>query len=140
MTWSNGTAVNASDIATWLSPSYALNPQYDFVGLHTEVTGVRIVNSDTAVINLNTSDAQLPNRIGTYYYAPLVSPSDVARGPADPLFTNPAVAERTLVTSELHFRRYFGTIPAEPVLAGPKPVACALDIIFVENSASSFHI
>ena len=64
MTWSNGTAVTASDIKAWLSPAYALNPQYDFVGLHTEVTGVKVVNSDTATVVLNQSDAQFPNRVG----------------------------------------------------------------------------
>ena len=93
MSWSNGTAVTASDIKTWLSPAYALNPQYDFVGLHTEVTGVQVVNSDTAMVILNQSDAQLPNRIGMEYYAPMVSPTDVAKGPGDNLFETPAVAD-----------------------------------------------
>ncbi|MCL5067034.1 MAG: ABC transporter substrate-binding protein, partial [Thaumarchaeota archaeon] len=85
-TWSNGTAVTAQDVVTWLSPAYALNPDYDFVNLHNEVVGVRAVNSDTVQINLNSSDAQLPNRIGEWYYAPVVSPSDVSKGPSDPLF------------------------------------------------------
>ncbi|MHB8566367.1 MAG: ABC transporter substrate-binding protein [Nitrososphaerales archaeon] len=135
MTWSNGTAVNASDIATWLSPSYALNPQYDFVGLHNEVTGVKIVNSDTATVILNQSDAQLPNRIGTYYYAPLVSPSDVARGPADPLFTTPAVADGPWYLANYTSGGTQALMLPNPYWPGQKPTACAIDLIFVENSA-----
>ena len=103
VTWSNGTAVEASDIATWLTPAYALNPQYDFVGAHTEVTGVRVVNSDTAVINLNVSDAQLPNRLSEYYYSPLVSPTDVAKGANSSLFGT-GIARRSLVHLQLFVR------------------------------------
>ncbi|MGH2639921.1 MAG: ABC transporter substrate-binding protein, partial [Rhabdochlamydiaceae bacterium] len=120
MTWSNGTAVNASDIADWLTPAYALNPQYDFVSLHTEVTGVKVVNSDTAVVNLNVSDAQLPNRIGTYYYAPLVSPTAVAKGPADPFFGT-SIADGPWVMENYTSGSTSALMVPNPYWPGPKP-------------------
>ncbi|MGH2639695.1 MAG: ABC transporter substrate-binding protein [Rhabdochlamydiaceae bacterium] len=132
--WSNGTAVTASDIVTWLSPGYALNPQYDFVGLHAEVTGVHAVNSDTAVIDLNISDAQLPNRVGTYYYAPLVSPTDVAQGPNATLFGT-GIADGPWYISNYVSGTTTMTMLPNPYWPGVKPTACAIDVIFVENSA-----
>ncbi|MGH2638098.1 MAG: ABC transporter substrate-binding protein [Rhabdochlamydiaceae bacterium] len=132
-TWSNGTGVNASDIADWLTPAYALNPQYDFVGLHAEVTGVQVVNSDTATVILNQSDAQLPNRIGTYYYAPLVSPTDVAKGPADSLF-NPIGDGPWIPANYTSGSTTMMMLPNQH-WPGVKPSACALDVVFVENSA-----
>ncbi len=131
--WSNGTQVNASDIADWLTPAYALNPQYDFVGLHTEVTGVNIVNSDTATIVLNQSDAQLPNRIGTYYYAPMVSPTDVAKGPADPLFS--PVGDGPWIPANYTSGGTTMLMIPNPYYTQPKPAACALIVTFVESSA-----
>ncbi|MGI0092252.1 MAG: ABC transporter substrate-binding protein, partial [Nitrososphaerales archaeon] len=135
LTWSNGTGVNASDIADWLTPAYALNPQYDFVGLHTEVTSVKVANSDTAVVNLNVSDAQLPNRIGTIYYAPLVSPTDVAKGPADPLF-NP-IGDGPWIPANYTSGATTMTMLPNPGWTGVKPSACALDVLFVEDSAET---
>ncbi len=134
LTWSNGTAVNASDIADWLTPTYALNPQYDFVGLHTEVTGVHIVNSDTATVILNQSDAQLPNRIGTYYYAPMVSPSAIAQGPAAPLFGT-AVGDGPWIYENYTSGSTQMVMVPNPYWPGVKPTACEIQVNFVENSA-----
>jgi ABC-type transport system substrate-binding protein len=135
LTWSNGTAVQASDIATWLSPSYALNPQYDFVGLHTEVTGVQVVNSDTAIVMLNQSDAQLPNRIGTYYYAPMVPPTDVAKGPSDPLLSTPAIGDGPFYMTNYTSGGTEAVMMPNPYWPGPKPSICQINIIFKEDSA-----
>jgi ABC-type transport system substrate-binding protein len=135
MMWSNGTAVTASDIKTWLSPTYALDPNYDFVGLHTEVTGVQVVNSDTAIVMLNQSDAQLPNRIGMEYYSPMVSPTDVAKGPSDPLFATPAIADGPWYLANYTSGGTTAVMLPNPYWPGAKPTACALDIHFVENSA-----
>lgn len=133
LTWSNGTSVNASDIKDWLSSAYALNPQYDFAGLHSEVTGINIVNSDTATIILNNSDAQLPNRIGTYYYAPMVSPTDVAKGPADNLF-NP-VGDGPWIPLNYTSGATTMTMVPNQFWPGVKPTACAIEVFFVEDSA-----
>ncbi|MGH2638931.1 MAG: ABC transporter substrate-binding protein, partial [Rhabdochlamydiaceae bacterium] len=134
ITWSNGTAVTGSDIANWLTPAYALNPQYDFVGLHSEVVGSHAVNSDTAVVNLNVSDAQFPNKASIYYYSPMVSPTDVAKGPADPLFGT-ALADGPWVLTNYTSGATTGIMLPNPYWPGPKPNACAIDVIFVENSA-----
>ncbi len=136
MSWSNGTAVNASDIKAWLSPNYALNPNYDFVGLHTEVTGVQIVNSDTATVMLNVSDAQLPTRLGTYYYAPMVSPSDIAKGPQDALLGTPAVADGPWYMANYTSGGTQAVLLPNPYWPENKPSACAIDLFFVENSAA----
>lgn len=134
LTWSNGTAVEASDIATWLSPSYALNATYDFVGLHTEVTGVQVVNSDTAIVNLNVSDAQFPNRASEAYYAPMVSPTDVAKGPADPLFGT-AITDGAWYLSGYTSGSTQAILLPNPYWPGPKPNACEVQVTFVENAA-----
>ncbi|MGI0090719.1 MAG: ABC transporter substrate-binding protein, partial [Nitrososphaerales archaeon] len=133
-TWSNGTAVAASDIVTWASPSYALNSQYDFVGLHTEVTGVRAINSDTVTFNLNVSSAQFPNLISAYYYSPVVSPTDVSKGPADTLFGT-GVADGPWYVSNYTSGSTTALMLPNPYWPGPKPAACAIDVIFVENAA-----
>lgn len=135
MTWSNGTAVTSSDIAAWLSPSYALNPQYDFVGLHTEVTGVKIVNSDTATVILNTTDAQFPTKLGTYYYAPMVSPTDIAKGPGDSLLETPSVSDGPWYLSQYTSGGTEAILLPNPYWPESKPTACAIDVFFVENSA-----
>lgn len=134
-TWSNGTAVTAQDVVTWASPSYALNPQYDFVGLHSQVTGVHAVNSDTAEFDLNVSDAQFPNLVAMYYYAPVVPPSAVAQGPNAELFGT-GVADGPWYTSGYTSGETNMLMLPNPYWNGPKPTACALSIIFVENSAA----
>ncbi|MGH2448851.1 MAG: ABC transporter substrate-binding protein, partial [Chloroflexota bacterium] len=116
------------------SPSYALNPQYDFVGLHTQVTGVRAINSDTVVFNLNVSNAHFPDQISAYYYAPVVSPTDVAKGPADPLFGT-GIADGPWYLSNYTSGSTTALMLPNPYWVGLKPTACALHVIFTENSA-----
>ncbi|MGH2638008.1 MAG: ABC transporter substrate-binding protein, partial [Rhabdochlamydiaceae bacterium] len=134
LTWSNGTAVTGSDIANWLTPAYALNSQYDFVGLHTEVTGVQVVNSDTATVILNKTDAQFPTLVSAYYYAPMQSPTDVAKGPADTLFGT-GIADGPWYVSNYTSGSTTALMLPNPYWPGVKPYACAIDIIFVENAA-----
>ena len=64
----------------WLSPSYALNATYDFIGLHTEIVKENTLNSSALVLNLNVSDAHIPQKLSIYYFAPVVPPAMVARG------------------------------------------------------------
>lgn len=132
LTWSNGTAVSGSDIATWLSPSYALNPNYDITGAHLEVTGVNVVNSDTATVILNQSDAQFPNKLTTYYYAPMVSPTDVAKGPADPLFGTGLADGPWYVSNYISGSTQAILLP-NPYWPGPKPTVCEIIADFVET-------
>ncbi len=132
--WSNGTAVNASDVVDWASPSYALNPTYDFVGLHTQVKSVQAVNSDTVTFNLNVSNAQFPNLVSSYYYAPVVSPQAIALGPADPLF-GPQVVDGPWYLANYTSGSTSALMLPNPYWNGLKPTACALHVIFVENSA-----
>lgn len=133
-TWSNGTAVTAQDVVTWASPAYALNPQYDFVGVHNEVASVRAVNSDTVVFNLNVSDAQFPTRISALYYSPVVSPTDVAKGPSNQLFGT-AIADGPWYMANYTSGSTTGVMYPNPYWPGQKAAACAIDVVFVENSA-----
>ncbi|MGI0090472.1 MAG: ABC transporter substrate-binding protein, partial [Nitrososphaerales archaeon] len=132
LTWSNGTAVTGSDIAAWMSPAYAINPNYDITRAHTEVTGVQVVNSDTATVILNTTDAQFPNELSTYFYAPMVSPTDVAKGPSDPLFGT-GIADGPWYISNYTSGDTTMTMLPNPYWPGPKPTACAIDVFFVET-------
>lgn len=132
LTWSNGNPVSSSDIQAWLSPAYALNSSYDITAMHTEVTGVQIVNSDTATVVLNRTDAQFPNEASTYYYAPMVSSTDVAKGPADPLFGT-AIADGPWYISNYTSGSTQGIMLPNPYWPGAKPVACQVTVDFVES-------
>jgi ABC-type transport system substrate-binding protein len=132
LTWSNGIPVNSTDIADWLSPAYALNPLYDITAMHTEVTGVQIVNSDTATVILNKTDAQFPNEASTYFYAPMVSPTDVAQGPNATLFGT-GIADGPYYISNYVSGSTEAVMLPNPYWPGPKPAVCSIDVIFVES-------
>jgi ABC-type transport system substrate-binding protein len=132
--WSDGDYVTANDVINWASPSYALNPNYDYVGLHTEVVKETALNASTVVFNLNASDAHFAEKIGSNYYAPVMSPEEVARGVADPLFGTDVVdgpfyvANYTTGSTSLTMLRnpYFK----------PLPNICEILFSFVETSAA----
>ena len=132
LTWSNGNPVSSSDIKAWLSPAYALNSSYDITAMHTEVTGVQIVNSDTATVILNRTDAQFPNEASTYYYAPMVSATDVAKGPADPLFGT-AIADGPWYIANYTSGSTEAVMLPNPYWPGAKPTACQITVDFVES-------
>lgn len=60
--WSDGTAVNATDVLTSEGPKFAFNPTYNFEGLLQHVTSEKALNSSTVQFNLNESDAYLLNQ------------------------------------------------------------------------------
>ena len=132
--WSNGTAVTAQDVVDWASPSYLLNPTYDVPGLHSIVSGVRVVNSDTVQFNLNVSNAQFSNEISEVFDAPMVSPGEVTLGPGNPLFGT-EVGDGPWYISNYVSGSTTALLLPNPYWPGQKSSACALDFIFVENSA-----
>gem|GEM_PF-1931272 len=132
--WSNGQNVTAQDVKEWLSPNYALNPQYDFIGLHTEITNVVAQNSSALVVSLNVSDAHLSEKLSTEYFAPVVPPSDVALGPNASLLGND-VGDGPYYEANYTSGGTTMTLLRNPYFH-PTPVACAIDVSFVENAAA----
>lgn len=132
--WSDGTPVTAQDVVDWASPSYLLNATYDAVGLHTMIRNVQVVNSDTVQFNLNVSNAQFPNEISMYYDAPMVPPSAIALGPANPLFGTQVADGPWYVSNYISGSTEAVLLPNQ-YWPGQKPSACAIDVLFVENSA-----
>ncbi|MGI0092338.1 MAG: ABC transporter substrate-binding protein [Nitrososphaerales archaeon] len=133
--WSNGQNVAAQDIKAWLSPDYALNPQYDFIGLHNEVVNVGVLNSSALTVYLNVSDAHFAEKTSMEYFAPVVSPSDVAMGP------NATMLGNDVVDGPYYEANYTsgGTsmiLLRNPYFHSPTPTACAIDINFVENAGA----
>ncbi len=132
--WSNGQNITAQDILNWLSPGYALNPTYDFVGLHSEISSEHAINSSTLVLNLNVSDAHLPEKLSTYYYAPVEPPSDVSLGPTNNLFGT------DVVSGPFYVSNYTSGATVMTMLRNqyytPTPGPCEIQVNFVESSSS----
>ena len=64
-TWSDGQPVTAQDILNTYSSNFALNPAFDPVGAYQFVTRVYSNATDTAVFDLNQSNAHFAELIGT---------------------------------------------------------------------------
>src|SRR5579875_3580787 len=69
--WSDGTNITAADYISDYSPNFALNPSFDPIGIHSEVTSVTAVGSNTVVFTLNQSDAHFPDKMDINLAAPL---------------------------------------------------------------------
>ncbi|MHB8566199.1 MAG: ABC transporter substrate-binding protein [Nitrososphaerales archaeon] len=64
--WYDGTNVSAADYLGVFSASFALNPNYDPIGLHSEITGVTELNTSSVQFTLNVTDAHFSERIDNY--------------------------------------------------------------------------
>ncbi|MDA4129548.1 MAG: ABC transporter substrate-binding protein [Thaumarchaeota archaeon] len=62
--WSDGTAVNASDILATYGPNYGLNASYDVLNLRLQIKQSYALNASTAVYVLNASNPYLPTDFG----------------------------------------------------------------------------
>lgn len=133
--WSNGQDVTAQDVKSWLSPAYALNPAYDFLGLHNEISNVVAVSSSSLQVNLNISDAHLPEKLSTQYFAPVVSPPDVTLGPNSTMFGTD-VADGPYYEANYTSGSTSMTLLRNPYFHSPTPVACQIDVQFVENAGA----
>jgi ABC-type transport system substrate-binding protein len=136
--WSDGDSVTSHDILAWLSPSYALNSSYDFIGLHSEIVKETEVNSTTFVLTLNTPDAHIIEKLTSYYYAPPVAPELLPLGPADNLFGS------NVVDGPYYIANYTSGATTMVMLPNPyfvpKPVACEVVVTFVEGATSMLPI
>jgi peptide/nickel transport system substrate-binding protein len=130
--WSNGQNVTAQDILNTYGAQYGLNPNYDFVGLHSEIANSYAANTSTAVFVLNQSDAHLPQRMNGEIYTAVVPQEAIAQGPGADLFgTN--VADGPFYSSN-----YTSGSPQLIMLRNPYyspiPKACEMLVNFVESN------
>ncbi|MHB8566204.1 MAG: ABC transporter substrate-binding protein [Nitrososphaerales archaeon] len=69
--WWNGRNVSSADYLGVFSANFALNPAYDPIGLHSEITQVNALNDSTTQFVLNQTDAHFAERIDSYFTAAL---------------------------------------------------------------------
>ena len=81
ITWSNGQPVTAQDLLNNFSPNFALNPNYDIPGIHSEISNAFLVNTSTVEFDLNQSDAHLPEEMSPILFTSIYPPSFVSQGP-----------------------------------------------------------
>jgi peptide/nickel transport system substrate-binding protein len=78
--YSNGQAVTAQDVVGTYSPNFALNPLYDPIGIHSEITSETALNSTTALYTLNVSDAHLPEKMVAVIDSPILPSTIYSHG------------------------------------------------------------
>ena len=59
--------MTSNDILATFGSKFVLNPQYDILGLHTEVSNEYALNSSAAVFDLNVSDADFMENCSCSY-------------------------------------------------------------------------
>jgi peptide/nickel transport system substrate-binding protein len=133
MKWSDGTNVTSQDILNTYSPSYALNPNYDILNLHTEIVSSYAVNSSAAVFVLNKSDAHLPEEMSNYISFSIEPPSDIRQGPAYNMFSQD-VADGPFFNTGYTSGSTTLVMLRNPYFK-PESNICELDVNFVESSA-----
>jgi len=130
--WSDGTNITSKDILNTYNSSYALNPNYDILNLHTEIANEYALNSTAAVFVLNKSDAHLPEEMSNFISFSIEPPSDIKQGPAYNMFgsdvtdgpfydTNYTSGSTTLVMLRNPYYK-------------PESAVCELAVNFVESS------
>lgn len=130
--WSDGLPVNSSDILATYGASYGLNPNYDVLNLHSEITNSYALNSTTAVFTLNKSDAQLPLEMSSLLYDVIVPHAAVSQGPGANLYT------QNTVDGPFYSTSYTSGSPQLVMYRNPhyspQPKACSVVFNFVESN------
>jgi ABC-type transport system substrate-binding protein len=134
--WSNGQAVNASDILATYSNNFAFNPSFDFPGLASEVTSDHALNSSAAVFNLNVSDAHFPEKMSWLYFTPVYPASVInANGPnMTNLGTN--IVDGPFYMSNYQAGQFQAVMLRNPYFQ-PQPTVCQIDLNFVDSLAET---
>jgi ABC-type transport system substrate-binding protein len=136
LTWSDGTAVNASDIlATW-GPNFGFNASYDFFGIHTQVKQEYAKNSSDAVFVLNAPDAQWPQKLKGDVYTVAMPASLIKKyGAAAANFgTDKSVGP--FYVSNYTAGTFQALMLRNPYFT-PKPHICQININFVDSLAQT---
>ncbi len=131
LTWSDGRAANASDVLATYGPNFALNSNFDFAGLHTEVASEYAANSSTAVYVLKAPDALFPEKTSFMYFTPIYPYQLVDQyGGNAQMFNSPG-------TGPFYESGYtpgaFQLVMLRNPNYQPQPSICQIDINFVDN-------
>ena len=130
--WSNGQSVTSQDILATYSSKYAFNATYDFTGVHTEVTSENALNSSAAVFNLNKADAHFPETISQLVLSTVIPASMVNEyGTGFTGFESDAPVVGPFYPVNYQLGQTQMTLLRNPYFH-PQPIACALDLTFVE--------
>jgi peptide/nickel transport system substrate-binding protein len=131
LTWSDGRVANATDVLDTYGPNFALNPAFDFAGLHTEVKSEYAANASTAVYVLNISDALFPEKTSFMYFTPIY-PSQITstQGGSAQMFDAPGVGP---FVEQGYTPGTFQLVMVRNPYYSPQPAICQIDFNFVDN-------
>jgi peptide/nickel transport system substrate-binding protein len=132
--WSDGTNVRAQDILNTYSDSYAFNSSYDLVNAGPEVVSTATPNSQTAVFNLNVSDAHFAERISLMIFENVQPPSAIRKGPGASLFDQ-NVTDGPFYISQPYVSGSPQVLLSRNQYFNPTPGPCQLLVNFVEQSS-----
>lgn len=131
--WSDGVNVSSQDVLRTFNSSFAFNPQYDFLGIHTEVAKEYALNSSATVFVLNKTDAHLPEELGSFYFANLEPLNDTSQGPAYNEFGTD-VADGPFYVSGYSSGATTLVMKPNPYYT-PHPAICEVDVSLVESTS-----
>ena len=133
--WSNGLPVTSQDILGTYNSSFALNPQYDFVGAHSEIKSEFALNTTAAVFILNMTDAHFAEKISSVLFTPVYPSAVYSQGSAYPDFgTN--VADGPFYVSNYTSGQTQMVLLRNPYFK-PLPQICEIDVNFVETASQA---
>jgi peptide/nickel transport system substrate-binding protein len=136
-TWSNGQPVTGQDIVNTYSSNFALNPGYDPVGAYQYVTKVYSNATDTAVFDLNQSNAHFPELIGVGTVDTGVYPQSFTSQGAN--YTG--IGETIPSTGPFYISSYTAGSPTLIMYKNPyykpQPQVCEIIFNFVEGTTST---
>jgi peptide/nickel transport system substrate-binding protein len=132
--WSNGQAINASDILATFGPKFGFNPIYDFPGTGAEVASERAVNASMAMFVLNKPDAHFPDRLRVQYFSHVYPAQFVkAGGENQTYFVNPLSAG-PFVLSNYTEGSFQMTLSRNPYFSPQLPMS-QVQVTFVDSLA-----
>ncbi len=133
--WSDGTNVSSADILRTYSPAFALNSSVDFVNAAAELKSVVALNSSAVQFNLNKTDADFAEKVGSSLFTPIVSKAFVSGGPNNNGFGQVNVVEGPFYADNYASGSSQGVFLRNNYF-NPVPKACELQINYYEADSS----
>lgn len=135
--WSNGQPVTAQDILATYSNQFAFNASFDFTGVHNEVVSSSALNTSAAVFNLNQSDAHFPETISQLVLTNVSPASMISKyGTAYTGFESDSAVVGPYYPVNYQLGQTEMTMAVNPYFQ-PQPLACQLDVTFVEGTTQA---
>ncbi|HZW57911.1 MAG TPA: ABC transporter substrate-binding protein [Nitrososphaerales archaeon] len=131
--WSDGTNVTSQDILYTFGPNYFFNPNYDFLGMGSEVAKEFAINSSAAEYDLNVSDGTFALKIGGAGI-PVVPQEVFAKNGPDYLnFGTNVVVGPFYASNYSASNTQMVMLPNPYYSLGSKPAISQIDVNFVET-------